>query len=73
MSNKPAGVDTCSSYTTLPFYTSNGTVTTGLIAYFDPYGNTPITGFSSFLDSSLQAWEINSSTGQIGYASGYFC
>ena len=73
MSNKPAGSDTCSSYTTLPFYTSNGTVTTGLIAYFDPYGNTPITGFSSFLDLSLQAWEINSSTGQIGYASGYFC
>jgi hypothetical protein len=73
MSNKPAGSETCSSFTTLPFYTSNGTVTTGLIAYFDPYGNTPITGFSSFLDLSLQAWEINSFTGQIGYSSGYFC
>jgi hypothetical protein len=73
MSNKPAGSETCSSFTTLPFYTSNGTVTTGLIAYFDPYGNTEITGFTSFLDLSLQAWEINSTTGQIGYSSGYFC
>jgi hypothetical protein len=73
MSNRPAGSETCSSYTTLPFYTSNGTITTGLIAYFDPYGNSPITGFSSFLDLSLQAWEINSSTGQIGYSVGYFC
>jgi len=73
MSNRPAGAETCNSYTTLPFYTSNGTITTGLIAYFDPYGNSPITGFSSFLDLSLQAWEINSSTGQIGYSSGYFC
>ena len=73
ISNRPAGSETCSSYTTSPFYTANGTVTTGLIAYFDPYGNTPITGFTSFLDLSLQAWEINSSTGQIGLSSGYFC
>jgi hypothetical protein len=73
MSNRPAGPETCSSYTTLPFYTSTGTVAYGLIAYFDPYGNNEITGFSSFLDLSLQAWEINSSTGQIGYSSGYFC
>ena len=73
ISNRPAGSETCSSYTTLPFYTANGTVTTGLIAYFDPYGNSPITGFTSFLDLSLQAWEINSTTGQIGYSSGYFC
>jgi len=73
ISNRPAGSETCSSFTTLPFYTSNGTVTTGLIAYFDPYGNTPITGFSSFLDLSLQAWEISSTTGQIGFSSGYFC
>jgi hypothetical protein len=73
ISNRPSGPETCSSYTTLPFYTANGTVTTGLIAYFDPYGNSPIEGFTSFLDLSLQAWEINSSTGQIGYPSGYFC
>jgi hypothetical protein len=74
VSNRPAGSETCTtSYTTVPFYTANGTITTGLIAYFDPYGNSPITGFSSFLDLSLQAWEINSSTGQIGYPSGYFC
>jgi hypothetical protein len=73
VSSKPAGADTCSSFSTIPFYTSNGTIQTSLIAYVDPYGNTPITGFSSFVDLYGQAWDINSSTGEIGYPSGYFC
>lgn len=73
VSSKPAGADTCNSFTTIPFYTSNGLVTTGLIAYFDPYGNTPITGFSSFVDLYGEAWDMNRTTGQIDYPSGYFC
>jgi hypothetical protein len=73
MSNRPAGSETCSSFTTLPFYTSTGRVETGLIAYYDPYGNTEITGFTSFLDLSLLAWELNPTTGQIGYSTGYYC
>ena len=73
VSNRPAGSETCNSFSTVPFYTSTGTLETGLIAYFDPYGNTPITGFTSFLDLSLQAWEISSTTGQIGFPSGYYC
>jgi len=73
VSSKPAGADTCNSFTTIPFYTANGLVTTGLIAYYDPYGNNPITGFRSFVDLSQQAWDMNSSNGQIDYPSGYYC
>ena len=73
VSRKPAGADTCASLESVPFYTSNGLVTTGLVAYYDPYGNSPITGYESFIDLYGEAWDINSTTGQIGYASGYFC
>lgn len=73
VSRKPAGGDTCTSLESVPFYTSNGLVTTGLVAYYDPYGNSPITGYESFIDLYGEAWDINSTTGQIGYASGYFC
>jgi hypothetical protein len=73
VSSKPPGADTCSSFTTIPFYTANGTITAGLIAYVDPYGNTPITSYNSFVDLYGEAWDISSSTGQIGYGSGYFC
>ncbi len=72
-STKPAGIDTCFSYSYPPYYTSTGTIQTGLIAYLDPYGNTPLTGYSSFVNLSNEAWDINSSTGEIGYGSGYFC
>jgi len=73
ITSKPAGIDTCYAFTTVPFYTSTGTIATGLIAYYDQYGNTPITGYSSFVDLSLEAWEINRTTGEIEYPSGYFC
>jgi hypothetical protein len=73
VSRKPAGADTCSALETVPFYTFNGLVTTSLVAYYDPYGNTPITGYESFIDLSGQAWDINPSNGQIGFPSGYYC
>jgi len=72
-STKPAGIDTCFSYSYPPYYTSTGTIQTGLIAYLDPYGNTPLTGYKSFVDLSNEAWDINPVTGEIGYGSGHFC
>jgi len=72
-STKPAGSDTCFSFSYPPYYTSTGTIQTGLIVYIDPYGNTPLTGFQSFVDLSNEAWDINKFTGEIGYGSGFFC
>jgi len=72
-STKPAGADTCYGYTMPPFYTSTGNIQTGLIVYLDPYGNTALTGYRSFVDLSGEAWDIDRFTGEIGYGSGYFC
>jgi hypothetical protein len=73
VSTKPADIDTCSSTNYVPFYTSTGTIQTGLIAYYDAFGQQPITGFRSFVDLSTEAWEIDRYTGEIGYGSGTFC
>ena len=70
---KPADIDTCFSYSYPPYYTSTGTIQTGLIAYVDPYGNTPLTGYGSFVSPDGEAWDINKFTGEIGYGSGIFC
>ena len=68
-----AGADTCLGYAYPPYYTSTGTIQTGLIVYIDPYGNTPLIGYSSFVDLSNEAWDLNQFTGEIGYGSGFFC
>jgi hypothetical protein len=73
VSRKPPGADTCASFESVPFYTANGLVTTGLIAYYDPSGTNRITGYEGFVDLYGQVWEINSSTAEIGYPSGYYC
>jgi hypothetical protein len=72
-SPKPADADTCFGYQYPPYYTSTGNIETGLIAYLDPYGNTPLTGFQSFVDLYGEAWGIDRNTGEIGYGSGFFC
>jgi len=72
-STKPAGPDTCNAYSYPPFYTSTGTIQTGLTVYVDPYGNNILTGYGSFVDLANEAWDLDKVTGQIGYGSGYFC
>ena len=65
---------TCSSYTSFDVYTDTGNITSGLIAYADLYGTTPITGYRWILDPvSLEVYEISPVTGEIGYGSGDFC
>lgn len=58
-------------------YTSTGTFQTGLIAYTDPYGNNPVIGFSFMVEgtggSGQEVYSLNSTTGEIGFGSGFFC
>jgi hypothetical protein len=72
-STKSAGIDTCFSYSYPPYYTMTGTIQPGLIVYVDPYGNTPLTGYRSFVSTNGEATEIDSFTGEIGLGSGYYC
>jgi hypothetical protein len=66
--------DTCGSSARIQTYTSTGYITSGQIAYSDQYGNNPILGLNFILDpSSFEVYELNSSTGEIGYGTGYFC
>jgi len=58
-------------------YTSTGTFATGLIAYTDEYGNNPVIGYTFMVEgtggSGKEVYSINSSTGEIGFGSGFFC
>jgi hypothetical protein len=66
----------CFNATEFEMYTSNGLVTQGEIAYFDQYGNSPITGYNYFTYLGFggnEIYEINRFTGEIGYGTGVFC
>jgi hypothetical protein len=66
----------CFNATEFEMYTSNGLVTQGEIAYFDQYGNSPITGYNYFTYLGFggnEIYEINRFTGEIGYGTGTFC
>jgi hypothetical protein len=66
--------DTCFSPARIQTYTSTGYITSGQIVYSDQYGANPITGLYFILDpSSLEVYDLNPSTGEIGYGTGYFC
>jgi len=58
-------------------YTETGTFQTGLIAYTDPYGNNPVIGFTYLVRGvgaeGEEVYTLNSSTGEIGYGTGFFC
>ena len=64
----------CSSAISYDVYTVDGMITPGQIAYYDRYGVSPITGFYYFTyGGGNEIYEINRTTGEIGYGSGYFC
>ena len=70
----------CADFSTVAYYqlyTSTGTLQSGLIAYTDPYGNSPVTGFNYMVQGTggggYEVYSLNSITGQIGYGTGYFC
>ena len=64
----------CTSPIQFDVYTSTGLITTGLIAYYDQYGNSPITGYRYFTyGGGNEVYAIDYLTGEIGYGQGYFC
>lgn len=66
--------ETCGSPARIQTYSDNGYIGYGQTLYTDQYGTNPITGLNFVLDpSTLEVYELNPSTGQVGYATGYFC
>jgi hypothetical protein len=67
-------VQTCTSPAVIFTYTETGELATGLIAYRDQYGTTPITGLR-FITAPYGGtiYELNPATGQIGSMTGYYC
>jgi hypothetical protein len=70
----------CGNFTEAAFYqlyTDDGTFATGKIAYTDAYGNNPVTGFNWMVfntgGGANEVYTLNSSTGEIGYGTGFFC
>ena len=65
---------TCTSPARVMTYTTSGELTPGLIAYSDRYGVNPILGLTFVTGQSGGAiYSMNTSTGQIGAETGYFC
>ena len=52
----------CYTPNEIEIFTANGDITTGQTAYYDPYGQTPVTGYY-FYSNTLQIYKINVTTG----------
>jgi len=64
----------CGSPFEIDMYTADGMISPGQIAYYDQYGITPITGYRYFTyGGGNEVYEINFTTGVIGYGTGFFC
>ena len=64
----------CTSATSFDVYTTTGTLTQGLIMYYDRYASSPVLGYYSFVAGpGMETTELNRFTGEIGYGTGYFC
>ena len=64
----------CSSGTEIEMFTADGMISPGQIAYYDQYGQNPITGYKYFTyGGGNEIYQINQSTGEIGYGTGDFC
>jgi hypothetical protein len=64
----------CTSALSFDVYTTTGELTQGLIMYFDRYAQTPVTGYRTFnAGFGAETYEINSTTGEIGFGTGFFC
>ena len=64
----------CGSPFEFEMFTMDGMISPGQIAYYDQYGITPITGYRYFTyGGGNEVYEINFTTGVIGYGTGFFC
>jgi hypothetical protein len=60
----------CSSPIQIQIFTANGLLTTGQTAYYDQYGNSPITGYT-FFTTGGPIYKINKITGVLEASSAY--
>ena len=64
----------CTSPISSDVYTIDGTLGYGLIMYYDRYATSPVTGYRTFnAGFGAETTEINSTTGEIGFGTGFFC
>ena len=64
----------CTSAIAFDVYTTDGTLTQGLIMYFDRYASSPVTGYNNFSAGfGAETTQINPITGEIGFGTGFFC
>jgi hypothetical protein len=64
----------CGSPTEIDMYTADGMISPGQIAYYDQYGAVAIKGYKYFTyGGGNEVYDINSTTGEIGYGTGFFC
>jgi len=64
----------CTSPISVDVYTTDGTLGYGLIMYYDRYAQSPVTGYRTFnAGFGAETFEINSTTGEIGFGTGFFC
>lgn len=70
----------CGNFTQCAFYqlyTDDGTFATGKIVYLDAYGNNAVTGYSYIVfntgGGTNPIYGLNSSTGEVGTATGFTC
>ena len=64
----------CSAGTEIEMFTADGMISPGQIAYYDQYGAVAITGYKYFTyGGGNEIYQINQSTGEIGYGTGDFC
>jgi hypothetical protein len=64
----------CTSATEIEIFTADGMISPGQIAYYDQYGQNPITGYKYFTyGGGNEIYLINQFTGEIGYGTGDFC
>jgi hypothetical protein len=63
--NINAAREACYTPNYIEIFTANGEITSGQTAYYDQYGNEPVTGYYYF-SNTLQIYRINVTTGVIG-------
>jgi hypothetical protein len=64
----------CTSAAVFDVYTDTGRIQNGIIAYTDPYGQNPLTGYKYILNpTDNEIYQLNQFTGEIGYGTGDFC
>ena len=72
--NESYSFNVCVVGNEIEMFTADGMISPGQIAYYDQYGSVAITGYKYFTyGGGNEIYQINQSTGEIGYGTGDFC